>query len=163
MTRHARSTSEWPPKIPVCVGAVVLQGQQALFVRQAKGASLEGQWSIPWGLVEPGESPQSAALRETREEAGIQAQVEGLLGIQNLPQPGWMGIVFLCRHVDGVLAPDGGMETDRVAYFSLAEMDRFSEPFEPWCEWLVRRVLQGKHRIIPPEPGNPYQPKLAYL
>ena len=129
MTKQTLSPSDWPPKIPVCVGAVVINGKQALFVRQAKGHSLAGQWSLPWGMVEPGESPEAAALRETREEGGIEAQVEGLLGIQNLPQPGWMGIVFLCRHVGGVPTPDGGIETDQAAYLSLEQMDDFNEPF----------------------------------
>lgn len=76
--------SQWPPRKVVCVGAVVLQGGSVLLIRQAKGASLEGQWSIPWGIVEPNESPEEAALRETYEEAGVTAEVEGLLGIQNL-------------------------------------------------------------------------------
>jgi ADP-ribose pyrophosphatase YjhB (NUDIX family) len=145
------------------VGAVVLQGNRALFVRQAKGHPLEGQWSIPWGFVDPDESPDSAALRETLEEGGVEAQVEGLLGIQKLHQAGWVAIVFLCSHLGGVPKSDGGIETDRAAYFSNEEMESFEEPFEPWCEWLARRVLGGQYIIIPPEPMNPYQPLKAYF
>jgi len=163
MTDQTQDASAWPPKMVVCVGAVVLRGNQALFVRQAKGHPLEGQWSIPWGIADASESPDAAALRETQEEGGIVAEVEGLLGIQNLPQKGWVGIIFLCRHVSGVPACDGGVETDRAAYFSLAEMDAFDGLFEPWCEWLVRRVLQGEYRVIPPESNNPYHPRLAFL
>ena len=154
---------DWPPRIVACVGTVVLQGKQVLFVRQAKGHSLEGQWSIPWGIIDPEESPEVAALRETHEESGIVTEIEGLLGIQNLPQKGWIGIIFLCRHISGVPTPDGGIETDQAAYFSLEKMDALNEPFEPWCEWLVRRVLRGEYRILPPELNNPYQPRLAFL
>jgi ADP-ribose pyrophosphatase YjhB (NUDIX family) len=163
MVKEERSSSQGPPKLVVCVGAVVLQGNRALFVRQAKGHSLEGQWSIPWGFVDPDESPDSAALRETLEEAGVEAEVEGLLGFQKLHQEGWIAVAFLCRHVRGVPKPDGGIETDKASYFSLEEMKGFDEPFEPWCEWLVRRVLGGEHRLIPPEPTNPYQPLIAYF
>jgi len=163
MADRTQGSSVWPPRMVVCVGAVVLKGNRALFVRQAKGHSLEGQWSIPWGLVDPGESPDTAALRETQEEGGIVAELEGLLGIQNLPRQGWIGLVFLCRHVSGTPASDGGVETDRAAYFSMAEMDGFDEPFEPWCEWIVRRVLRGEHRTIPSELDNPYHPRLAFL
>jgi ADP-ribose pyrophosphatase YjhB (NUDIX family) len=163
MTGQIQNSSDWPPKVSVCVGAVVLQGRRALFVRQAKGHSLEGQWSIPWGIVESDEPPEAAVLRETREEGGIEARIEGLLGIQNLQEQGWMGIIFLCRHISGVPASDGGIETDQAAYFSLKEMNNFGEPFESWCEWLVRRVLRGKYHIIPPESNNPYQPRLAFL
>jgi len=163
MTNQTQNSPDWPPRIVACVGTVVLQGKQALFVRQAKGHSLEGQWSIPWGIIDPEESPEVAALRETSEESGIAAEIEGLLGIQNLRQRGWLGIIFLCRHISGVPTSDGGIETDQAAYFSLEKMDAFDEPFEPWCEWLVRRVLQGEYRIISPELNNPYRPRLAFL
>jgi len=162
MTSQKGNSSTWPPTMVVCVGAVVLDGERALFVHQAKGASLEGQWSIPWGVVDPGESPDTAALRETLEEGGVTARMEGLLGVQNLPRAGWIGIVFLSRHVGGTPVSDGGVETDKASYFSLEEMDALDEPIEPWCEWVVRRVLRGEHRVIP-EADNPYHPRLAFL
>ena len=163
MINEGQSSSQQPPKLIVCVGAVVLQGNRALFVRQAKGHPLEGQWSIPWGFVDPDESPDSAALRETLEEGDVEAQIEGLLGIQQLHRVGWVAIVFLCQHLRGDPKPDGGIETDKAAYFSTAEMENNNEPFEPWCEWLVRRILGGEYIIIPPEPMNPYQPLKAYF
>ena len=163
MTNEQSDTDGWPPKIVACVGAVVLRNERALLVRQAEGHSLEGQWSIPWGIVDPDEPPEATAVRETREEGGITAQIEGLLGMQNLRQPGWIGIVFLCKHVTGEPEPDGGIETDRAGYFSLREIDAFTEPIEPWCEWLVRRVLSGDYRMIPPESANPYRPRVAFL
>jgi len=146
----------------VCVGTVVLQGKRVLLIRQAKGHSLSGQWSIPWGVVDNGESPEDAALRETYEEGGIKAEIEGLLGIQNLPEIGWLGIVFLCHHLEGEPVADG-VETDKAAYFSVEEIDSLDEPFEPWCEWLVRRVLRGEYTIIPYEPNNLYHPRKAFL
>lgn len=153
----------WPSKMAVCVGAVVLRGDAALLIRQARGQSLAGQWSIPWGLVDPGEAPEVAALRETQEEGGVSAEVEGLLGIQNLSRAGWLGVVFLCRHVSGTPTPDGGVETDRAAYFTLEELASLEDPIEPWCEWLVRRVLQGTYTLIPSAPDNPYHPRQAFL
>jgi ADP-ribose pyrophosphatase YjhB (NUDIX family) len=158
----AEGASSWPPKMAVCVGTVVLQEQRALWVRQALGASLEGQWSIPWGVVDPGETPEAAALRETLEEAGITAEVEGLLGMQNLHRAGWIGIVFLCRHAGGAPRPDG-IETDRACYLDLDEMDALGELVEPWCAWVVRRVLRGEHHVIAAAPDNPYRPHLAFF
>ena len=156
------TTTKWPPKMAVCVGAVVLRDKRVLFIRQAKGHSLAGQWSIPWGVVDSGEAPEHAALRETCEESSIKAEIDGLLGIQNLRSDGWLGIIFLCHHVEGTPVPDG-VETDRAAYFSLEEMDSFEEPFEPWCEWLARRVLTGQYMAIPCESNNPYHPRKAFL
>ena len=156
------STTEWPPRMAVCVGAVVLRDNRVLFVRQAEGQSLAGQWSIPWGVVNNEEAPEAAALRETYEESGIKAEIDGLLGIQNLPSAGWLGIVFLCHYVEGEPVSDG-VETDRAAYFTLEDIDSLDERFEPWCEWLARRVLTGKYMVTAYEPDNPYQPRRAFL
>ena len=163
MANQEQMSKEWPPRLAVCVGAVVLHDNRALFVRQARGHPLEGQWSIPWGVVDLGESPESAAIRETEEESGIKVKVEGLLGFQNLRQEGWIALLFLCQHVHGEPKSDGGFETDAAAYFSMEEMERFKEPFDPWCEWLVRRVLNGEYHLIPMQLDNPYHPHLAFF
>jgi len=146
----------------VFVGTVVLQDQRVLFIRQAKGHTLAGQWSVPWGVVDDGETPEHAALRETYEESGIKAEIVGLLGIQNLNSESWLGIAFLCSHREGTPVPDG-IETDKASYFSLGDIDALQEPFEPWSVWLARRVLQGEHAVIPFEPNNPYSPLGAFL
>ena len=62
------------PGWALCVGAVVLREDRVLWVRQAKGHSLEGQWSIPWGFVDAGEGAEEAAVRETLGGAGILVQ-----------------------------------------------------------------------------------------
>jgi 8-oxo-dGTP diphosphatase len=69
------------PETVVCVAAVVRNADRILLVRQAPGHSLEGQWTVPWGRLEAAESPAAAAVREAREEGGIHAAVEGLLGV----------------------------------------------------------------------------------
>ena len=147
----------------VCVGTVVLKGKDVLLIRQAKGHPLAKQWSVPWGVVDPGESPKIAAIRETKEESGVNATIAGTLGFQNLRQPGWIGIVFLCRHASGKPSSAEGVETDKVAYFSSKDLDRFSEPIEPWREWLVQRVLSDEYTVIPPNADNPYVPLFAFL
>ncbi len=148
----------------VCVGAVVRRDERILLVRQSKGHSLEGQWTVPWGRLENGESPGAAALREVREEGGVEAVVEGLLGVQVLPQPwlGWIALVYLCRHVDGTPAPQDA-ETDAAAYFSLDELNRLTEPMEPWSDWLVRRVFDGRFTLTGRDPSNPLQDIDTYL
>lgn len=157
-----KKTPSWPPKMAVCVGTIVLHEQRILFIRQAKGHFLAGQWSIPWGLVDEGETPEDAALRETMEEGGVATALDGLLGIQNLQSPGWIAIIFICHPIAGEPTPDG-VETDRAAYFSLEEILSFPEPFEPWSKWLALRVLTEKYLIIPEEPGTPYNPHKAFL
>lgn len=160
---NEKSPNAWPPRIVVCVGTVVLQDEKVLFIRQAEGEALAGQWSIPWGVVETGEAPDGAALRETVEEGGVTAVIHGLLGYQNFDWEGMVALIYLCRHVSGEPTPDGGQETDAAAYFSLAELDTLNEPIEPWCEWMARRVLQGNYHLIPVESNNPQRPKTAFF
>jgi ADP-ribose pyrophosphatase YjhB (NUDIX family) len=154
----------------LCVGAVVLRDRRVLFVRQASGR-LKGQWSLPWGFVEGKrpdgilDLPEDAAIRETREEAGVLAQVEGLLGIQNHESEDGeprLYLLFLCRHISGEPTPDQH-ETDGAAFLSLEEMDKFDEPFDTFCEWMARRVLLDDYNLILPEESNPYQPHLAFF
>lgn len=148
----------------VCVGAVVYQGDEILLARQAKGHSLEGQWTIPWGRLDRGESPMTAAIRETSEEAGIVAEVEGLLGVQELPAPwsGWLGLIYLCRHVSGDPKPQD-REMDAARYFAKRELTEMDERVEPLSAWLAERFYRGDLKVIPPNLSNPLQARGSFL
>jgi 8-oxo-dGTP diphosphatase len=142
---------------PICVGAVVLSDSAILLVRQAKGHSLEGQWTIPWGRIGSGESASVAAEREVREEGGIESRIDGLLGVQELPAPweGQIGILYLCRHLSGEPRPDG--------YFSENDMMELAEPIEPLSRWLSQRVLNGRYTLTRLSTETPFAPSLGYL
>jgi 8-oxo-dGTP pyrophosphatase MutT (NUDIX family) len=56
-------------------GAVVLDGERCLIVRQGR------EWVFPKGHIERDEKPEQAALREVREETGIQAAIDGPIGV----------------------------------------------------------------------------------
>ena len=118
---------------------------------------------MPWGQVESAESPMSAAIREIREEAGVEAAVEGLLGIQELPAPqaGGVALVYLCKHVGGHLRPRD-RETDAARYYSRTTLE-LVERIEPWSDWLVRRVLAGDIAVTRARQGNPLQEHGAFL
>ena len=154
----------FPPKNVVCVGAVVQKGDAVLLIRQAPNASLAGQWSVPWGIVEVEEKPHLAALRETEEEGGIIAEVVGLLGVQSISWQNGIGLAFLCRHLHGNPTPDG-KETDKAAYFTLSQLDELeqSETVESWSGWLVRRVLKGEHTVVGVTDESPYLGMPAFL
>ena len=55
--------------------AVVCQGDCFLVGRRPAGVPLAGLWEFPGGKIEPGESPQEAAIRECREETGLTVAV----------------------------------------------------------------------------------------
>lgn len=142
----------------VCVAAVVRDGDRILLVRQAAGHSLEGQWTVPWGRLEAGESPSAAALREALEEAGIAAEIEGMLGVQELPAPwdGWIALVYLCRYVSGTPAPDH-FETDAARFFLSADFAALTDPVEPWSRWLAGRIFDGRFQSIAIDSSGPFR------
>ena len=148
----------------VCVGAVVRRANSVLLVRQSAGHSLEGRWTIPWGQIERGESPTSAVLREIEEEAGVVARVDGLLGVQELPDPwlGMVGVLFLCTHLDGAPSPDM-RETDAAQYFGLDQLEEISDSLEPLSAWMVGRVLVDDFSLLRMNSLGPFSPSPTYL
>jgi 8-oxo-dGTP diphosphatase len=67
------------PSLTVCAGAVVRdRAGRLLLVRRGHEPS-KGLWSVPGGRVEPDETPAQAAVREVREETGLEVVVGSLL------------------------------------------------------------------------------------
>ena len=126
-------------------------------MRQTPSHALGPVWTIPWGLLEAGEDPGSAAVREALEEGGVQTKVSGLVAIQALPAPwaGTIALVFLCQHISGTPTPDG-IETDSARYMGVSDIAAEPGEFEPWSRWLVERVLAGHTDILQPLEGNPF-------
>ena len=66
--------NEYPGSPRVAVGGVVIKEDRVLLVRRGKAPS-EGEWAIPGGSVELGETLQEAVRREILEETGISIRV----------------------------------------------------------------------------------------
>ena len=73
-------------RIRVVAGAV-LQGQQVLAARRARGGPGGDLWELPGGKVHRGESDEAALIRELQEELGITVEVQGSLGISEFDYP----------------------------------------------------------------------------
>lgn len=61
-------------KTEISVGGVIVRGQEVLLLRD-----MNGNWTFPKGLIEPGETPEVAAAREVHEEVGLAVSVRAPL------------------------------------------------------------------------------------
>jgi ADP-ribose pyrophosphatase YjhB (NUDIX family) len=68
------TSREYPLRPIVGIGVVVLKGDSVLLVRRGKPPNL-GDWTVPGGAQELGETTEEAARRELLEEAGVEAGV----------------------------------------------------------------------------------------
>lgn len=70
----------YPERPWVGVGVVVLHQDRVLLVRRGKPPRL-GQWSLPGGVQELGETVHEAGRREVREETGLEIEIFGLIDV----------------------------------------------------------------------------------
>ncbi len=101
---------EYPDRPIVGVGAVIVDAGRVLLVKRG-APPLLGEWSLPGGVVEIGETLRAAAEREAREETGLIIEAGEVLEVLDRIIPGENGraqyhyvlIDFLCRVKGGEL------------------------------------------------------------
>jgi len=106
-----RRAPEWPR---CAASAAIFRGSTVLLVQRGKGA-LKGLWSLPGGHIEPGETARAAAVREVREETGVEAELSGLVDVHDVILQGSDGslvahyliAVFCGRWLAGEPLPGG--------------------------------------------------------
>ncbi|MDR6999590.1 NUDIX hydrolase [Neobacillus niacini] len=68
-------------KVWLAVSGLVKHEEKWLVVKKRYGG-LKGQWSLPAGFVDEGETADEAVIREVKEETGIECVVKGLIGLR---------------------------------------------------------------------------------
>ena len=109
----------------VGVTAVVFKDEKILLGRRADN----GSWQCVSGIVEPGEEPADAAVRECAEEAGVVIRVTRLALVEQQPRTtyangdevDYLDLVFRCDWVSGEPYPADGELTD-VGWYGLGEL-----------------------------------------
>lgn len=116
------------PELPlVGVGAIIIEADRVLLVKRAH-PPIQGQWSIPGGVLEVGEMVREAAVREAREETGLIVEPGELLGVydrilrdpEKRVQYHYVLIDFLCRRTGGELL--AASDAAEVRWFTREEL-----------------------------------------
>ena len=121
---------EYPEHPVVGVGAVVVRDGKALVVKRAHEPR-KGEWSLPGGLLELGESLQDAVRREIKEETSLDIDVGPIIETFDRVHRDDHGKIryhfvivdFLCWANGGDAAP--GSDADGVAWVTPAEIDDY--------------------------------------
>jgi 8-oxo-dGTP diphosphatase len=127
--------SEYPERPVIGVGGVLIHNGRALLIRRA-AEPLRGQWSIPGGRLELGETMAEGVARELKEETGIDVRVGELIEVFERiwneedveadaakPRFHYVIVDYLCEYVSG--EPKAGSDALEVAYASEAELVKF--------------------------------------
>lgn len=124
------------PSPTVCAGAVIRDGDgRLLLVRRGRPPSA-GLWSVPGGRLEAGETPQQAAVREVREETGLDVTVGALLATVEIGE--FLVHDFAAEVVGGELR--AGDDASDVRWCSFDEAALL--PLTPGLLEELRRMLQ---------------------
>jgi 8-oxo-dGTP diphosphatase len=129
---------------PKVVTLVVVENEAGAIVLGRR--SIEpgyGRWCLPGGFVNDDEHPADSALREVREEIGVEVDITGLLGvyhIRKLDAPSMVGIAYRARLRPGQL-PVAGHEMLEVATFPGDRMPDlvFTSHQQAMSDWLDGR------------------------
>lgn len=119
--------------------AVVLRDGEVLLIKRRDFEV----WALPGGGIEAGESAAQAAVREVREETGIEVRLTRLVGVYS--RPGWIrggdhALVFAAEEVGGALKPQPE-EALAVGYFAV---DALPKPFAAWHRRRIADAVAGK-------------------
>ena len=146
---------EYPSRPIVGVGAVVVDDGRVLLVRRAH-EPLKGEWSIPGGAVEVGETLETAVVREVREETGLEVEVGALIDVLDRIRPAPDGrtlyhyvlIDFVCRPAAGTLCC--GSDASEAAWVRVADLPDYH---------LAAATLAMVHKALDRLASGPWRPR----
>jgi ADP-ribose pyrophosphatase YjhB (NUDIX family) len=131
------SSREYPERPVVGIGGVIIDGGRALLIRRGS-EPLRGEWSIPGGTLELGETLEQGVARELLEETGMGVRVLELIEVfdriyaedgtiaaraQKKPRFHYVIVDYLCERIGG--EPRAGSDVTDVAFAREDELARY--------------------------------------
>jgi 8-oxo-dGTP diphosphatase len=117
--------------------AVPGRSDRVLLVRQSYGPRY---WSLPGGSMEHGESVEQAAVREAKEETGLDVRLTRLVGVYSKPEQNALAVAFEAEVVGGSVRE----ATDEIVECGYFSPDALPSPIR---EHLVERIADWKQGL----------------
>jgi len=144
----ALMSREYPDRPIIGVGAVIIEGGRVLLIKRGQ-APLKGQWSLPGGALELGETLEEGVCREVLEETGLIVESVSTIEVfdrisrdaEGRVQYHYVLVDFLCRVTGGTLAC--ATDADDARWATLEEMG----PIAPFTELVIRKAFQMAGRL----------------
>ncbi len=122
---------QYPERPVVGVGAVIVDDGRVVLIRR-RYEPLAGQWSLPGGKLELGETLEDGTAREMLEETGLVVEVGPVIEVfdrimfddARRVRYHFVLVDYLCWPVSGEL--QAGSDVDDAVFASLEELERFS-------------------------------------
>jgi 8-oxo-dGTP diphosphatase len=150
---------EYPDSPLIGVGAVIIRENRVLLIRRGQPPLL-GEWSLPGGVLECGETLREAVVREALEETGLVVESEEMLGVYERIIPDdphddkpddarrvryhYVLLDFLCRSVGGELK--AGSDASDVRWFTQEELPALNLAYD--ASDVVKKGLDHKTRPL---------------
>jgi 8-oxo-dGTP diphosphatase len=142
---------EYPEKPVVGIGGVVIEDDRALLIRRGS-EPLRGQWSIPGGTLELGESLQDGVARELLEETALEVRVLDLIEVFDRifpaepsskdasdrgPKFHYVIVDYLCERISG--KPRAGSDVTDVVFAREDELAQYQ--LTPTATRVLRKAF----------------------
>jgi 8-oxo-dGTP pyrophosphatase MutT (NUDIX family) len=132
------------------VTAVVVRGADVLLVRRSDN----GEWTPVTGIIDPGEEPAIAAVREVEEEAAVIATAQRLVWVRvteptvypNGDQSQYLDLVFRLDWVSGEPHPADGENTE-AGWFALADLPPMSDDMRARVQAAVDNEPEARFHV----------------
>lgn len=124
----------------VAAGVILFRQSRVLLVRRT--IAPEGTWTFPGGYVDRYEDPDLAAIREVREETGIEVSADRLLKIYRASDSPVLLIVYLGTLKENSPPPTAMSECDEVRYFEYSQI-----PWDNLAFQTTRQALKDAYSI----------------
>ena len=129
-----------------CAAAIVRNpAGQVLLVQQNYGSFA---WGAPGGVVDPGETPMRAAVREAAEETGLEVELTGVIGVYLLQGGGWPDILAHVFTAEILRGKEHIVDVGEIARLEWRELNDLPSPMVTDVEAALADLVAGRQGVI---------------